>query len=177
MKQGADGTPVAEICRKSGISQATCFAWKTQDDGLLPTEMQRLKQLEDENAKLKKLVADLSLEKKKCFRMLSADPKGGEANALRPARDLKSTADSRYGWMRKGGHVSTNRRISDKAPAVYLADIVAKQGTALFPLQAIPYQPDLLDVGVYREFLAERRRLLANRLNAFLQVDEPHNLT
>ena len=52
-----------EICRKAGISQATYFNWKKKYDGLLPTEMRRLKQLEDENAKLKKLVADLSLDK------------------------------------------------------------------------------------------------------------------
>jgi putative transposase len=57
------GVPVTEICRKAGISQATYFNWKKKYDGLLPTEMRRLKQLEDENAKLKKLVADLSLDK------------------------------------------------------------------------------------------------------------------
>ena len=48
--------------RKAGISQATYFNWKKYD-GLLPTEMRRLKQLEDENAKLKRIVADLSLDK------------------------------------------------------------------------------------------------------------------
>ena len=53
--------PVAEICRKAGISQATYFNWKKKYDGLLPTEMRRLKQLEDENGKLKKFVAELSL--------------------------------------------------------------------------------------------------------------------
>ena len=63
IKQGEDGTPVAEICRKAGISQATYFSWKKKYAGLLPTEMKRLKQLEDENAKLKRLVADLSLDK------------------------------------------------------------------------------------------------------------------
>ena len=63
LKQGADGVPVAEICRKAGISQATYFNWKKRYDGLLPTEMRRLKQLEDENCKLKKLVAVLSLDK------------------------------------------------------------------------------------------------------------------
>jgi putative transposase len=62
LKQGADGMPVAEICRKAGISQATYFNWKKKYDGLLPTEMRRLKQLEDENAKLKRIVADLSLD-------------------------------------------------------------------------------------------------------------------
>lgn len=63
LKQGADGIPVEEICRRAGISQATYFNWKKKYDGLLPTEMRRLKQLEDENGKLKKLVADLSLDR------------------------------------------------------------------------------------------------------------------
>ncbi len=63
LKQGADGIPVADICRKAGISQATYFNWKKRYDGLLPTEMRRLKQLEDENGKLRKVVADLSLDK------------------------------------------------------------------------------------------------------------------
>jgi putative transposase len=63
LKQGADGMPVADLCRKAGISQATYFNWKKRYDGLLPTEMRRLKQLEDENNKLRKVVADLSLDK------------------------------------------------------------------------------------------------------------------
>lgn len=63
LKQGSDGVPVADICRKAGISQATYFNWRKKYDGLLPTEMRRLKQLEDENGKLKKLVADLSLDR------------------------------------------------------------------------------------------------------------------
>jgi putative transposase len=63
IKQGEDGTPVAEICRKAGISQATYFNWKKKYVGLLPTEMKRLKQLEDENARLKKIVADLTLDR------------------------------------------------------------------------------------------------------------------
>jgi len=54
---------VAEICRKAGISQAIYCNWKKKYDGLLPTEMRRLKELEEENGKLKKLVADLSLDK------------------------------------------------------------------------------------------------------------------
>ena len=63
IKQGEEGTPVAEICRKAGISQATYFNWKKKYAGLLPTEMKRLKQLEDENARLKKIVADLTLDR------------------------------------------------------------------------------------------------------------------
>ena len=62
LKQGAEGMPVAEICRKAGISAATYFNWKKKYDGLTPPEMRRLKQLEDGNTKLRKLVADLSLD-------------------------------------------------------------------------------------------------------------------
>ena len=63
LKQGTDGVPVADICRKAGISQATYFNWKKKYDGMSPPEMRRLEQLEDENAKLRKLVADLSLDR------------------------------------------------------------------------------------------------------------------
>jgi len=62
LKQGEQGIPVAEICRKAGISQATYFNWKKKYAGLMPSEMKRLKQLEDENTRLKRLVADLSLD-------------------------------------------------------------------------------------------------------------------
>jgi putative transposase len=55
--------PVADISRKTGISQATYFNWKRKYDGLLPSEMRRRKQLEDDNAKLRKVVADLTLDK------------------------------------------------------------------------------------------------------------------
>jgi len=61
VKQGEEGKPVAEICRGAGISQATYFNWKKKYAGLLPSEMRRLRELEDENRRLKKIVADLSL--------------------------------------------------------------------------------------------------------------------
>ena len=48
--------------RKVGISQATFYSWRKKYAGLLPTEMRRLKALQDENARLKKLVAELSLD-------------------------------------------------------------------------------------------------------------------
>ena len=53
LKQAEDGVPVAEVCRKAGISQATFFNWKKKYGGMLPNEMRRLKQLEDENRRLK----------------------------------------------------------------------------------------------------------------------------
>ena len=63
LKQAELGTPVEEICRKMGISDATFYNWKKKYGGLGPSELRRLKQLEEENTKLKKLVADLSLDK------------------------------------------------------------------------------------------------------------------
>ena len=63
LKQGADGVPVVDICRKAGISQATYFNWKKKYAGRLPDEMRRLKQLEDENGRLKRIVADLTLDR------------------------------------------------------------------------------------------------------------------
>ncbi len=63
LKQQELGASVDEVCRKMGIAQATFFIWKKKYSGLGPSELRRLKQLEEENAKLKKLVADLSLDK------------------------------------------------------------------------------------------------------------------
>jgi putative transposase len=64
LKQGEEGGPVAEICRKAGISPATYFNCKKNFDGMTPPEVRRLRQVEEENARLRKLVADLSLDKK-----------------------------------------------------------------------------------------------------------------
>ena len=63
LKQAETGTRVKEVCRKMGISEATFYNWKKKFAGLGVTELRRLRQLEDENLRLKKLVADLSLDK------------------------------------------------------------------------------------------------------------------
>ena len=63
LRQANDGTPIAEVCRKAGISEATFYNECAKYGGLTPSEMKRLRQLEEECGKLKKLVADLSLDK------------------------------------------------------------------------------------------------------------------
>ncbi len=63
LRQAEEGTAIGEVCRKAGISDATFYNWRKKYAGLMPSEMKRLRQLEEENGKLKKLVADLSLEK------------------------------------------------------------------------------------------------------------------
>lgn len=63
LKQAELGTAVAEVWRKMGISEATFYNWKKKYGGLGVSELRRLKQLEEENARLKRMVADLSLDK------------------------------------------------------------------------------------------------------------------
>ena len=63
LRQAESGTTVEEICRKMGVSEPTFYRWKKQFVGMGVTEIRRLKQLEDENSKLRKVVADLSLDK------------------------------------------------------------------------------------------------------------------
>ena len=63
LREQEAGMATAEVCRKHGISGATFYAWKAKFGGMDVSEAKRLKSLEEENAKLKKLVADLSLDK------------------------------------------------------------------------------------------------------------------
>ena len=64
LRQGESGTPISDIVRKMGITEQTYYRWKKKYAGLGVAEVRRLKQLEEENRKLKQLVADLSLDKK-----------------------------------------------------------------------------------------------------------------
>ncbi len=63
LRQAESGTAVGEICRKMGVSEPTFYRWKKQFAGMGVAEIRRLKQLEEENTKLKRLVADLTLDK------------------------------------------------------------------------------------------------------------------
>jgi putative transposase len=63
LRQVEAGEKVAEICRKVGISEATYYAWKKQYAGLGVSELRELRQLRDENGRLKRLVAALSLDR------------------------------------------------------------------------------------------------------------------
>ena len=71
LRQAETGTSVQEVIRKMGISEATFYNWKKKYGGLGVSELRRLKQLDEENRKLKQLVADLSLDKKMLQDVLS----------------------------------------------------------------------------------------------------------
>lgn len=85
LKQAEDGTAVGEVCRKVGILEATFYNWRKRYVGLMPSEVKRLRQLEEENTKLKRLVADPSLDKamlqdvlsKKLVRLSALEPMAG----------------------------------------------------------------------------------------------------
>jgi putative transposase len=63
LRQAEGGTPVLEVCRKLGITEQTFYRWKKKFAGMGVAEVRRLRQLEDENRRLKALVADLTLDK------------------------------------------------------------------------------------------------------------------
>ena len=63
LQQVEAGVPVGDVCRQIGVSEQTFYRWKKAYGGMLPSEARELKQLRDENTKLKRLVADLSLDK------------------------------------------------------------------------------------------------------------------
>ena len=89
LQQAEGGTSVEEVCRKMGISQATFFRWKKVYGGLMPSEVRRLKQLEEENGRLRKLVADLTLDKE----MLTEVIKKRMARPVRNGRYRDGTID------------------------------------------------------------------------------------
>jgi len=62
LAEGEAGIPVAEVCRKHGISSATYYQWKSKYAGMSVSELKRVKELEAENARLKRLYAELALE-------------------------------------------------------------------------------------------------------------------
>ena len=63
LQQVAAGVSVGDVCRQVGVSEQTFYRWKKEYGSMLPSEARELKQLRDENTKLKRLVADLSLDK------------------------------------------------------------------------------------------------------------------
>ena len=71
LRQTETGIPVAEVCRKMRIAEQTFYRWKRKYGGLGVSELRRLKQLEEENRRLKRMVADLSLDKQMLQDVLS----------------------------------------------------------------------------------------------------------
>ena len=71
LRQAETGTPIKEVCRKLGVSETAFYAWRRKFAGMGVAELRELRQLRHENAKLKSLVADLSLDKHMLQEVLS----------------------------------------------------------------------------------------------------------
>ncbi|MBN1777573.1 MAG: transposase [Clostridiales bacterium] len=76
LQQAEHGTSVAEVYQKMGVTEQSFYRWKKKFGGMLPGDVKKLKRLEDENAKLKRLVADLSLDKAMLQDVLSNNRQG-----------------------------------------------------------------------------------------------------
>lgn len=98
LKQAELGTSVAEVCRKMGVSEAAFFRWKQKFSGLGPSELRRLRQLEEENTKLRKLVADLSLDKAMLQDVWQKRPDAWSSARTRPARAGRVRGE-RAAWL------------------------------------------------------------------------------
>ena len=88
LKEHEAGVPVAELCRKHGVSDASIYKWKAKFGGMEVSEAKRLRQLEDENAKLKRLLADAMLDNTALKDLL-----GKNGDARRQARRGRASSD------------------------------------------------------------------------------------
>src|SRR5215213_6110754 len=114
LQQAESGVTVAEVCRKLGISEATFYSWKKKYNGLGPVELRRLRQLEEENAQLKRIVADLTLDKQMRQNVLK---KSSEGAATPAAGEHAAGGVSRLGATRLCDRVFAPLGLSLPGPA------------------------------------------------------------
>jgi len=105
LKQAEIGVPVAELIRQVGIAEQTLYRWKKQYKGLDTDQVRQFKQLQEENGRLKRLVAELTLDKTMLQDVLSkscealAAPPGGELHARHAAEDSRDRASQGSLWL------------------------------------------------------------------------------
>jgi|SRR5215216_1720783 len=114
LQQAESGVTVAEVCRKLGISEATFYSWKKKYGGLGPVELRRLRQLEEENVQLKRIVADLTLDKQMLQDVLK---KSSEGAATPATREHVTGGVSRLGAPRLCDRIFTPLGLSLPGPA------------------------------------------------------------
>ena len=124
LRQAEAGTAVGDVCRQVGISEATFYAWKKKYAHLGISELRRLRQIEEEHTRLKRLVADLSLDK----HMLS--------EALRKKSDARTAP--RAGWL-VSSHLPGQLRAGLPTRGVQSRGLVSKESRAESDGAAPPY--------------------------------------
>ncbi len=101
IRQAESGTPVGDLCRPLGVSEATFYTWKKKDAHLGVSELRRLRQVEEENSRLKRLVADLSLDTHRLSEALRKKVSGPHAVENWPTgftRRFRSVACGPVSW-------------------------------------------------------------------------------
>ncbi len=114
LHQAESGTKVADICREHGVSEATYYVWKKKYSGLGLNELRELRQLREENGKLKRLVADLSLDRQCCRRSSEKSCKAS-APARVGALDASRFRDERAAGGEADADPTGNHAISGSA--------------------------------------------------------------
>ena len=120
IRQAESGMPVGDLCRQLGVSDATFYAWKKKYAHLGVSELRRLRQLEEENSRLKRLVADLSLDKHMLSEALRKKVYGPHAVENWPpgfTAPFRSVACGPVGWpssVEPPGIDGVGRRISPR---------------------------------------------------------------
>ena len=113
LRQVEAGTPVADVCRQMGISEATFYVWKKKYGNLGVTELRQMRQLQDENARLKRLVADLTLDRHILQEVLRKRPEAGTTTrdcAVDPRAVPHAARSVRVGWRYCADRRSTTVR-------------------------------------------------------------------
>jgi putative transposase len=128
LRLAESGTPVVDVCRQIGVSEATYYTWKKKYADLGVTELRWLKMLEDENARLKRVVADLTLDKQILQEVV-------RKKALKAAKRRGLAA-----WMQERFRVSVRRscRLALLRPPVWYARSRARDQSALRRLERSP---------------------------------------
>jgi putative transposase len=108
LAEGEAGLPVGEVCRKHGISSATYYQWKSKYAGMSVPELKRVKELEAENARLKRLYADLALESAAIKDVLSR--KFGRRPPSAPLSRCSSRSTGSRGRVLAGSRICRGRR-------------------------------------------------------------------
>ena len=158
LQQAESGVTVAEVCRKLGISEATFYSWKKKYSGLGPVELRRLRQLEEENAQLKRIVADLTLDKQMLQDVLK---KSSEGAATPATREAVIGRVSRLGATRLCDGIFTPLGLSLPAPA-------ARRSRG-----ATTHERDCGDAGTLR-FQSHPHSVATRRLAGQSQAHLPH---
>src|SRR5690606_27351545 len=113
LKQGDAGVPIKDLCRQAGISSATYYQWKSKYGGMEASELRRVKELEAENAKLKRMYAELALDNAAMKDLIAKKLQGRRRSATPCASSWRSTSGRCAGpvtWLGYPGRPGIGRR-------------------------------------------------------------------